>query len=545
MKKLEINSLSKMYIGARSVLNNVSFSLDDNEFLVVIGQSGCGKSTLLKCIAGLENYQTGDIILNNKNLNELSNKERKISMIFQNYYLYPHYTIYQNLAFVLLNQKLSRDEIDLRINKIASKFEISHLLAERPRSLSGGQRQKVALARMMLKNSDIVLLDEPLANIDEKYRESFMEELKAFHKKSETPFIYVTHNHNEALKLSSKVMLILEGRISSLIDVKDIYSNPNNLDIIEFFSKYGFNKFNAEVIDNTHVLFNNKIIEVEYMSNIYKGQEVILGINSDSLSIGDKGTLMKVLYSNPIDNRYIIELIYNDDKYYVLSDKLYFRDDEVLVNLDNLNYFVFDKKHGNKISGITKETYIKLDYKYLNDSIELKFLNTKYILEKEYLDYILPFKNNVYLKIFDYNFNNEKGIKLIGKVDKIVDDYIYVLFNDYGFYFKHNNEIVGDDYVTYLDFDALSFIDEENNILSIACPISDNIDKNNKKVNDFIYSNKKEKGFNKIYPIYEELIGNKVVSFFKVKNDKNVFMDILDKDKSIYSKEYRYLKFKY
>ena len=176
---------------------------------------------------------------------------------------------------------------------------------------------------MMLKNSDIVLLDEPLANIDEKYRESFMEELKAFHKKSETPFIYVTHNHNEALKLGSKVMLILEGRISSLIDVKDIYSNPNNLDIIEFFSKYGFNKFNAEVIDNTHVLFNNKIIEVEYMSNIYKGQEVILGINSDSLSISDKGTLMKVLYSNPIDNRYIIELIYNDDKYYVLRDKFY------------------------------------------------------------------------------------------------------------------------------------------------------------------------------------------------------------------------------
>ena len=172
-------------------------------------------------------------------------------------------------------------------------------------------------------------------------------------------------------------------------------------------------------------------------------------------------------------------------------------------------------------------------------------MNTKYTLGKEYLDYILPFKNNVYLKIFNYNFNNEKGIKLIGKVDRIANDYIYVLFNDYGFYFKHNDEKVGDEYITYLDFDALSFIDEENNVLSIACPISDNLDKYNNKINDFIYSNKKEKGFNKVLPIYEELIGNKVVSFFKVKNDKNVFMDILDKNKSMYSKEQKYVKFKY
>ena len=372
MKKLEINSLSKMYIGARSVLNNISFSIDDNDFLVVIGQSGCGKSTLLKCIAGLENYQTGDIILNNKNINELNNSERKISMIFQNYYLYPHYTIYQNLAFVLLNQKLSREEIDKRVNEIASKFEITHLLAERPRTLSGGQRQKVALARLMLKDSDIFLFDEPLANIDEKYRDSFMNELKDFHKKIEAPFIYVTHNQNEALKLANKVLLINEGRVSSLIEVNDIYSNPNNLDIIEFFSKYGFNKFDAKVIDSTHVLFNNEVIEVEFMNNIYKGQEVILGINSDNLSISDKGTLMKVLYSNNIEDHYIIELEYNNNKYFALSDKLYFKDDEVLVNIDNLNYFVFDKKFKNKVSGITKENYVKVDYKYINNSIEYK-----------------------------------------------------------------------------------------------------------------------------------------------------------------------------
>ena len=538
MRKLEIRNLSMTYRNGPSVLNNISFSIDKNEIFSVIGTSGCGKTTLLRCIAGLSLFQSGDALIDDISISDIPREKRNISMVFQNYYLYPHLTIYQNLAQVLIEKKFKRDEIDNKINEVSNLFGFREILAERPRTLSGGQRQKVALARALLKESNLVLLDEPLASIDEKFRMKLLHKLREYHKLFNCPFLYVTHNKREALNISNKVMVIKDGRVSTISTPYDLVKNPDNIYSARFFSNLPLNEFPAKVIDSNHVDLLGNIIKVDNINPNFTEKDVLLTINSEFLNLGNDGIRAEIKGISSLGDKYLYELKVSnfEQKYHALSDKLYNVNDDCYINISNENWNVYSNLFEERVSGFTKINYVPLKYEYKNDLIELSFLGIKYNLTQEYLDYILPFENKkIYLKINEYNFNNKGlGIKLCGKVKKIFEEYIWVDFNGYGIYFSRNDEHIGDDYITWLDFDTLGIVNEDNDYLSIACPVSNN------QIINYELTYKKDKNYKKIYPIYEEFLGTNNISFFKIKNDKNVYM--IKGNKSIYSSKKIYIK---
>lgn len=539
MRMLEVKNLSKTYKNGTSVLNNISFSVNKGEILSIIGASGCGKTTLLKCIAQLEFYQSGEVLFDDIKVSTIAKDKRNISMVFQNYYLYPHLTIYQNLAQVLIDKKCNRSDIERKIEEVSELFGFTEVLAERPRTLSGGQRQKVALARAMLRDSEILLLDEPLASIDEKFRMNLLYELKNYHNLFNCPFIYVTHNKKEALNISDKIMILKDGRISNISTPFDISKCPNDLYTAKFFSEVHLNEFKVKIVDSEHVEILNQMIKVDKINPNYYKKEAILTIAAEHLSLSSTGIKARVVGISNLGREYIYELKVDDfgDKYFACSELLYRVDDICYLDINSSNWNLYGTQFEERISGITKLTYLPITYQENNGYIKLSFLGTEFNLTKEYLEYILPFEHKrVFLKINNFDFNkNQIGIKLEGFVTEVLEKHIYVKFDNFGFYFDKDNEELGQKYHIWLDFDSLGIVDEDNNYLTIACPISENYLKN------FNLTSIKTKNYKKINPIYEENLGNENVSFFTVEKDRNIYM--IKSNNSIYASKKMYIKF--
>lgn len=233
MAMIDFIDVTKSY-GNMQILKKINLQIHAGEFLVLVGPSGCGKSTLLRSLAGLEKVDGGDIQMNGRRMNDIEPQKRNIAMVFQNYALYPHKNVFENMAFALQLQKKTPEEIKMRVNGIAQLLQISHLLERKPKELSGGQRQRVALGRALTRQTQVVLFDEPLSNLDAHLRSQMRVEIKRLHQNLKSTMIYVTHDQMEATTMGDRIAVLKDGQIEQLGTPTEIYHRPKNLFIASF-----------------------------------------------------------------------------------------------------------------------------------------------------------------------------------------------------------------------------------------------------------------------------------------------------------------------
>ena len=256
MATIELKNIEKSF-GRNKVINKFNIKINDGEFIVLVGPSGCGKSTLLRMISGLETVDTGEIYLDNKLINNLIPSKREIAMVFQSYALYPHMNVFENMAFGLKMEKISKSEINQKVNNAAATLQIEDLLERKPKQLSGGQRQRVAIGRAITRSPKVFLFDEPLSNLDAALRSEMRVEISKLHKKMNSNIIYVTHDQVEAMTLADRIVVLNKGNIEQYGTPNEIYSDPNNIFVAEFIGSPKMNiiKINKEHVVNSHTLY--------------------------------------------------------------------------------------------------------------------------------------------------------------------------------------------------------------------------------------------------------------------------------------------------
>lgn len=288
MATIQLKNINKYYDDGFHAVKDFSLDIEDNEFIVLVGPSGCGKTTTLRMIAGLEDISDGDLFINDKKVNEITPKDREIAMVFQNYGLYPHMTVYDNLKFGLKIKKLAKREIDHRIQKAANILGIHDHLHKKPKALSGGQRQRVALGRAIVKETDLFLMDEPLSNLDAKLRVQMRAEIIKLHKSLDTSTIYVTHDQTEAMTMATRIVIMNAGHIQQVGRPKEIYNNPTNRFVASFIGSPPMNFFIGAVtnegfeMDDTMMKLSPELIQ--RMKNAgYLNKEIQLGIRPEDI----------------------------------------------------------------------------------------------------------------------------------------------------------------------------------------------------------------------------------------------------------------------
>ena len=243
MANLSLKHIYKVYPNGAKAVNDFNMQIDDKEFIVFVGPSGCGKSTTLRMIAGLEEITAGELKIGDVVVNGMEPKDRDIAMVFQNYALYPHMTIYENIAFGLRTRKVPKEEIDKRVTEAAETLGITEYLKRKPKEMSGGQRQRVALGRAIVREPKVMLLDEPLSNLDAKLRTQMRSEIIKLHKKLNTTFIYVTHDQVEAMTMGTRIVVMKDGFVKQIDTPKNLYKYPSNKFVAGFIGTPQMNFF--------------------------------------------------------------------------------------------------------------------------------------------------------------------------------------------------------------------------------------------------------------------------------------------------------------
>src|SRR5688572_22779203 len=250
MARVELEKVSKIYPGGMRAVNGIDLAIADQEFVVLVGPSGCGKSTTLRMVAGLEEISEGTIRIGDRVVNHVAPKDRDIAMVFQNYALYPHMTVYKNMAFGLKLRRMPKPQIHQRVTEAARILEIEHLLDRKPRQLSGGQRQRVAVGRAIVREPAAFLFDEPLSNLDAKLRVTTRAELKRLHHRLKTTTIYVTHDQEEAMTLGDRIVVMKDGKIQQADTPLRTYNHPVNRFVAGFIGMPPMNFFDGQIRDN-------------------------------------------------------------------------------------------------------------------------------------------------------------------------------------------------------------------------------------------------------------------------------------------------------
>lgn len=290
MASLSLVNVSKTYKNGQNAVEDFSLTIKDQEFLILVGPSGCGKSTTLRMIAGLEEITSGELWIDGQLMNMAGPGKRNLSMVFQSYALYPHMTVYNNMAFGLKVHKLPKAEIDTRVRKTAKLLDISHLLDRKPSALSGGQRQRVAIGSVLVQQPGVYLMDEPLSNLDAKLRAQMRVELAKLHKELNATIIYVTHDQVEAMTLGTRIVVMKDGRIEQAAAPNDLYQNPVNKFVAGFIGSPAMNFIPVWVERKEgriclefgkNRLFVNRMCEMRLLEGNYIGRRVILGIRPE------------------------------------------------------------------------------------------------------------------------------------------------------------------------------------------------------------------------------------------------------------------------
>ena len=292
MASVSLRHIYKKYPGGVTAVSDFNLEIKDKEFLVLVGPSGCGKTTTLRMVAGLEEISEGELFIGDQLVNDVAPKDRKIAMVFQNYALYPHMTVFENMAFGLKLNKTPKEEIKRRVEEAARILDITHLLDRKPKALSGGQKQRVALGRAIVRNPKVFLLDEPLSNLDAKLRAAMRTELTKLHARVGTTFIYVTHDQVEAMTMATRIVVMKDGLIQQVDTPQNLYDSPCNLFVAGFIGTPQMNFINGTLSkkgEDMYFTFENVSIKLpaEKANNPalkdYIDQEVVLGLRPECI----------------------------------------------------------------------------------------------------------------------------------------------------------------------------------------------------------------------------------------------------------------------
>lgn len=317
--KVTFKNIGKKYEGREKfTLRNISLEIENKDFCVILGPSGCGKTTLLRMIAGLNSITEGDLIFDEKKVNEVPSKDRDIAMVFQSYALYPHMTVYQNMAFSLSMRSVRKDIIHKRVLDAAKLLQIEEYLYSKPSDISGGQRQRVALGRAIVRNPKIFLMDEPLSNLDAKLREHMRVELVRLHKQLDTTTIYVTHDQIEAMTMATKIILMNDGRIQQAGEPEEFYNNPANIFVAQFIGSPTINIIDGSIQGNEFVskcgLIKMQIDKDDCdILKSYDKKPIKLGIRSERFLAGTGPDLFKATVD-------VIEMLGKEKTLYVRTE---------------------------------------------------------------------------------------------------------------------------------------------------------------------------------------------------------------------------------
>ncbi len=294
MGAIDIKSAGKIYPNGTRALEDVNITINDGEFVVLVGPSGCGKTTLLRMVAGLEDITEGEISIGDKTVNDVAPKDRDIAMVFQNYALYPHMSVFDNMAFSLKLRKLPKDEIDQKVKDAAKTLEISELLDRKPKALSGGQRQRVAMGRAIVRNPQAFLMDEPLSNLDAKLRVQMRAELGQLHTQLQTTTLYVTHDQVEAMTMGDRVAVIRKGELQQIDTPREIYLNPKNIFVAGFIGSPSMNFVYANVsVNKNSIKLNFGDDQIDYKGDkleklkTFENKEIVMGIRPEAFEDGN------------------------------------------------------------------------------------------------------------------------------------------------------------------------------------------------------------------------------------------------------------------
>ena len=391
MGAIKIKDVGKIYPNGTRALKDVNIEINDGEFVVLVGPSGCGKTTLLRMVAGLEDITEGEISIGEKVVNEVAPKDRDIAMVFQNYALYPHMSVYDNMAFSLKLRKLPKEEIEKKVKDAAKTLEISELLDRKPKALSGGQRQRVAMGRAIVRNPEAFLMDEPLSNLDAKLRVQMRAELGQLHTQLETTTLYVTHDQVEAMTMGDRVAVIRKGELQQIDTPREIYLYPKNIFVAGFIGSPSMNFVYADVKisgKKAELSFAGETINCdgESAKKLEKmdGEQIVLGIRPEAFedsiyakdseyseSIDIKVTLLEQLGSDsyihfykdikPVQTEAIEEILADEgEDISVLGDETKFiarinpnstvkEGEEIKLSIDSSKLHFFDPSTGNAL----------------------------------------------------------------------------------------------------------------------------------------------------------------------------------------------------
>lgn len=377
MAGLILKGIYKKYPGGVVAVKDVNLEIKDKEFIVLVGPSGCGKSTTLRMIAGLEEISEGELYIGDRLVNDIAPKDRDIAMVFQNYALYPHMTVFENMAFGLKLRKVPKDEIERKVNEAAKILDLTHLLDRKPKAMSGGQRQRVALGRAIVRSPQVFLLDEPLSNLDAKLRAQMRTEISKIHKKLGTTFIYVTHDQTEAMTMGDRIVCMKDGIVQQVDTPQRLYEKPVNKFVAGFLGSPQMNfidavlkkangtyyvEFGSEDTKTSRgVKYTIEVLEAKVNKELenFVDKEVILGIRPES--IHDEEMYLSNATTGVINAQVeITEMMGAETYLYLVCEGIPLTarvsprstarpQDEIKVALDPNRIYIFDKETENTI----------------------------------------------------------------------------------------------------------------------------------------------------------------------------------------------------
>jgi len=351
MAEVILKNVVKRY-DTKTIINDVSLKIEDKEFLVLVGSSGCGKSTILRMIAGLEDITEGEIYIDDKCVNNIHPKDRDIAFVFQSYALYPHMTVYENIAFPLKMRNLKKEDIDKKVKEAAEILDLTEYLNRRPKQLSGGQRQRVALGRAIVRNPKVFLMDEPLSNLDAKLRVQMRSEIKKLHEKLQTTFIYVTHDQTEALTMGDRIVVLDQGVVQQVDTPEKIYYSPSNTFVGGFLGSPSMNFVPVDIVDG-EIKFNDCTIKLtDEQNTLLEGKSsVIVGIRPEKMDVLGSNCSLNVVVdiSEMLGSEKIVYFEINGAKCSAKLDTQKAFGHQVSLNINTEDFLFFDIKTGTRI----------------------------------------------------------------------------------------------------------------------------------------------------------------------------------------------------
>ena len=343
MPGLRVEHLNKSF-GSNQVLFDISLDIKEREFFVLLGPSGCGKSTLLRSIAGLETVDSGRIFIDNKDITGLEPGERNIAMVFQNYALYPHMTVFENLAFPLKLRGLKKKDIEVKVRDVSKMLEIDRYLAKRPGQLSGGEKQRVAVGRALVRDPSLFLFDEPLSNIDAKLRAIMRAEISRLHKRIGITTVYVTHDQTEALTLGTRIAIMRQGHIEQIGTPEEVYNDPKTMFVAGFMGAPPMNLLHVNVKDNRLYVGKDSIFN---LNNNNLPENVVLGIRPEKIELG--GELRgKIVLKEMLGSYMLLHIEFYDNNLILRTDKEV-NGEVVTFNFPGEALYFFDVQSGKRL----------------------------------------------------------------------------------------------------------------------------------------------------------------------------------------------------